>query len=216
LLCSPEEKSPTSASPGRTELPSTIGGRSTAPTANPRGRTLPGVDRRHLGGFSARRAQPAWRHPSATPETTCAPASERVSRWRNSRGRRAARRRGRGCRSRTWRRGRSPRYRIYGRRGDLDLRADAVGAGDQHRIPVVPGGESEESRERADLPSTSLRCVERTIGLIRRTRRSPSSMSTPALLYVTGFFNDSLGRNVPHGTDLRQGDVNDFPPSEVR
>ncbi len=61
-------------------------------------------------------------------------------------------------------------------------------------------------------PSTSLRCVARTIGLIRRTRRSPSSMSTPALLYVTGFFNDSLQAECTPRYRFAEGDVNDFPP----
>ena len=50
-------------------------------------------------------------------------------------------------------------------------------------------------------PSTSLRCVVWTIGRIRRTRRSPSSMSTPAVLYVTVFFKMRSGWNVPHGND---------------
>src|SRR5512141_3102539 len=62
-------------------------------------------------------------------------------------------------------------------------------------------------------PRTSLRCVVRTIGRIRRTRRSPSSMSTPAVLYVTGFFKMRSGWNVSHGTDSFEGMSMIFAPS---
>ena len=62
-------------------------------------------------------------------------------------------------------------------------------------------------------PSTPLRCVVRTIGRIRRTRRSPSSMSTPAPLYVTGFFKMRSGWNVPHGNDSPEGMSMIFAPS---
>src|SRR5512143_3495916 len=63
-------------------------------------------------------------------------------------------------------------------------------------------------------PRTSLRCVVRTIGRIRRTRRSPSSMSTPAVLYVTGFFKMRSGWNVPHGNDSPKGMSMIFPPPQ--
>src|SRR5512140_457514 len=62
-------------------------------------------------------------------------------------------------------------------------------------------------------PSTSFRCVVRTIGRIRRTRRSPSSMSTPAALYVTGIFKLRSGFNVPHGNDSPKGMSMIFTPS---
>src|SRR5512141_509707 len=62
-------------------------------------------------------------------------------------------------------------------------------------------------------PRTSLRCVVRTIGRIFRTRRSPSSMSTPAALYVTGFFKLRSGWNVPHGNDSPKAMSMIFAPS---
>src|SRR5512143_864417 len=62
-------------------------------------------------------------------------------------------------------------------------------------------------------PRTSLRCVVRTIGRIRRTRRSPSSISTPAVLYVTGFFKIRSGWNVSHGNDSFEGMSMIFAPS---
>src|SRR5512143_942995 len=62
-------------------------------------------------------------------------------------------------------------------------------------------------------PRTSLRCVVRTIGRIRRTMRSPSSISTPAVLYVTGFFTMRSGWNVPHGNDSLEGMSMIFAPS---
>src|SRR5512140_644931 len=63
-------------------------------------------------------------------------------------------------------------------------------------------------------PSTSLRRAVRTIGRVRRTRRSPSSMSTPAVLYVREFLKMRSGWSVRHGNDSPAGMSMILTPSQ--
>ncbi len=63
---------------------------------------------------------------------------------------------------------------------DLDLGADAVGGGDQHRVDKAGPLEVEQAAKAADLGVRAGRAVARTSGLISSTMRLPASMSTPA------------------------------------
>jgi hypothetical protein len=63
--------------------------------------------------------------------------------------------------------------------GQLELGADAVGAGHQHRLLVFLR-DLEQRAEAADAASTSGRMVRLASGLMRSTRASPASISTPA------------------------------------
>ena len=64
--------------------------------------------------------------------------------------------------------------------GDLELGADAVIGGDQHRIGEARRLEVEQPAEAADLAVGARPPVERTSGLIFSTMALPASMSTPA------------------------------------
>ena len=65
---------------------------------------------------------------------------------------------------------------------DAQLRADAVGAGHQHRIRNAGGVEPEQAAERSDSESTPGVNVPRASDRMRRTTSLPASMSTPACL----------------------------------
>ena len=65
------------------------------------------------------------------------------------------------------------------RERELELGAHAVGAGDEHRLPVAL--RSSTSAPKPPMPaSTSGRIVRFANGLMRSTSASPASMSTPA------------------------------------
>ena len=65
--------------------------------------------------------------------------------------------------------------------GELELGADAVGAGDQHRVLVAARLEVEQGAEAADAGRAPRRAwSSRRAGLMRSTSASPASMSTPA------------------------------------
>ncbi len=84
-----------------------------------------------------------------------------------------------------------------GHRGHLDLGAGAVGSGDKDGFAVFPREGNRKKPAKPPIPPmTSFRFVVRTIGLIRETSRSPSSMSTPASLYVTVFFKSGAPEGV--------------------
>ena len=64
---------------------------------------------------------------------------------------------------------------------DVQLRADAVGRGDQHRRRVLRRVEGEEPAESADAAQhLRARFVLATMALIRSTAASPASIDTPA------------------------------------
>ena len=84
------------------------------------------------------------------------------------------------------------RVELPGRRGDLDLGPHAVGARDEDRVAVLPRGEAEEARERADLPQDLL--------AVRRAdhRPDPANEALPLVdvdaggSVRDGFFQDAL------------------------
>jgi hypothetical protein len=64
--------------------------------------------------------------------------------------------------------------------GDLELGADAVGGGQEDRILEASGLGSKTAANPPRAASAPGRAVDFAAGLIRSTRRSPSSISTPA------------------------------------
>ena len=64
--------------------------------------------------------------------------------------------------------------------GELELGADAVGGGDQHRVLEAASLEVEQAAEAADAAKQTCAFVFAAIGPIASTSALPASISTPA------------------------------------
>ena len=74
----------------------------------------------------------------------------------------------------------APPCRGAGGDRDLELRPDAVGRGDQHRLAVPREVGPEEAAEAPDVPRTCALKVDRMADRARASAAAFASMSTPA------------------------------------
>ena len=169
--------------PASTCSPVMIWSRSTTPTAKPTRSNSPGSMAPGCSAISPpMSAQPACRHPSATPSTSCVDVvGVEPARPRCSRGRTAARRPGTRGRRRTWPPGRCRWCRSARRPG----RPAPWCPRRRWTTPARAGGSAAASKPNSPpkppmSPMTSGRNVERTLSLMRSTASSPAAMSTPA------------------------------------